>query len=261
MKNTFSTLFYPKRNDADKRGNAPLYLRITVDGQRCELSVRRKVNLSQWDSTKEILQGKTAATRELNIHMSNIRIRLFKLYDKLQEENRHITASLLKESYLGKKKPEKMILEIFQEHNDEVDALVGKDFAAGTAERYRTAKKHLQDYILRDYRKSDIPVKEVNHKFITGFEYYLKSVRKCSHNTAIKYVVNFKKLSESLMQMTGLPKILLSIGKSVSKRLRENFFHRRKFNNYWIRNFILPVWSMFGTFSFFAALLGWPMQT
>lgn len=194
MKNTFSILFYPKRNDADKRGKAPLYLRITVDGKRCELSVRRKVDLSKWDSTKEILQGKTAATRELNIHMANIRTKLFKLYDKLQDENRHITAALLKEAYLGKKKLEKMVLELFQEHNAEVEALIGKDFAAGTAERYKTSKKHVASFIQREYRKDDIPIKEVNHKFITGFEYYLKSVRKCGHNTAIKYVVNFKKI-------------------------------------------------------------------
>lgn len=194
MKNTFSTLFYPKRNDVDKRGKAPLYLRITVNGKRCELSTQRKVDLSKWDSTKEILKGKTAATRELNVHMSNIRTKLFKLYDKLQEENRDITAVSLKDAYVGKKKPEKMLLELFQEHNDQVDNLVGKDFSAGTAERYRTAKKHVSDYIQREYKKNDIPVKNVNHKFITGFEYYLKTVRKCGHNTAIKYVVNFKKI-------------------------------------------------------------------
>ena len=194
MKNTFSILFYPKRNDVDKRGKAPLYLRITVNGKRCEVSTQRKVDLSKWDSTKEILQGKTAATRELNVHLSNIRTKLFKLYDKLQEENRDITAALLKEAYIGKKKPEKMLLELFQEHNDQVDKLVGKDFSAGTAERYRTAKKHVSDYIQREYKKNDISVKDVNHKFIKGFEYYLKTVRKCGHNTAIKYVVNFKKI-------------------------------------------------------------------
>ena len=139
------------------------------------LSTQRKVDLSKLDSTKEILQGKTAATRELNIHLSNIRTKLFKLYDKLQEENRDIMAALLKEAYIGKKKPEKMLLELFQEHNDQVDKLVGKDFSAGTAERYRTARKHIVDYIQRDYRKNDIPVKDVNHMFITGFEHYLKT--------------------------------------------------------------------------------------
>ena len=194
MKNTFSVLFYPKRNDVDKRGKAPLYLRVTVNGKRCEISTQRKVDLSKWDSTKELLQGKTASGRELNIHLNNIRTRLFKIYDRLQEENREVTAVLIKEVFLGKKKSEKMLLELFQEHNDQVDKLIGKDFSAGTAERYRTAKKHVGDYINKEYKKSDIPVKDVNHNFISGFEYYLKTIRKCSHNTAIKYVVNFKKI-------------------------------------------------------------------
>ena len=128
MKNTFSVLFYPKRNDIDKRGKAPLYLRITVNGKRCEVSTQRKVDLSKWDSTKELLQGKTASSRELNIHLNNIRTRLFKIYDRLQEENREVTAVSLKDMYLGKKKPEKMLLELFQEHNDQVNQLIGKIF-------------------------------------------------------------------------------------------------------------------------------------
>jgi len=195
MKNTFSVLFYPKRNDADKNGKAPLYLRITVNGKRSELSVQRKVKLSKWDSSKEIIQGKTAENRELNIHMAHIRTKLFKQYDKLQEENRNITAILLKQTYLGNKRPEKMVLGLFQNHNNEVDSLIGMDFAPGTAERYRTAMKHVADYITREYKTDDLPIKEVDHKFITGFEYYLKSVRKCAHNTAIKYIVNFKKIT------------------------------------------------------------------
>lgn len=61
MKNTFSVLFYPKRNDVGKRGKAPLYLGITENGKRCEVSTQRKVDLSKWDSTRELLQGKTAS--------------------------------------------------------------------------------------------------------------------------------------------------------------------------------------------------------
>lgn len=44
------------------------------------------------------------------------------------------------------------------------------------------------------YKKNDIPVKDVDHKFITGLEYYLKTTRKCAHNSAIKYITNFKKI-------------------------------------------------------------------
>lgn len=37
-------------------------------------------------------------------------------------------------------------------------------------------------------------MEKIDHKFISGFEFYLKSVRKCSHNSALKYITNFKKI-------------------------------------------------------------------
>ena len=50
-----------------------------------------------------------------------------------------ITAEKIKNVYLGKNSNQKMLLAIFQEHNDKVNELVGKDFSDGTAERYKTA--------------------------------------------------------------------------------------------------------------------------
>jgi site-specific recombinase XerD len=39
-----------------------------------------------------------------------------------------------------------------------------------------------------------INVSRIDHGFITEFEYYLKTVRQCSHNTSLKYITNFKKI-------------------------------------------------------------------
>lgn len=100
----------------------------------------------------------------------------------------------IKNAYLGKGKKDKIVLNIFQDHNDKVEKLVGKDFAPGTLERYKTARKHIEDYIVQEYNIKDISVKEVDHQFITGFEYYLKTTRNCAHNSAIKYITNFKKI-------------------------------------------------------------------
>jgi len=100
----------------------------------------------------------------------------------------------LRDGFQGKDKTQKMLLEIFQEHNDKVESLIGKDFAAGTAERYRTCKKHVAGFIKQKYNKNDIPVRDVDHKFSTDLEYYLKTTRKCTHNSAIKYITNFKKI-------------------------------------------------------------------
>jgi len=87
-----------------------------------------------------------------------------------------------------------MLLEIFQEHNDQVTQLVGKDFAAGTLERYETSLKHTRSFIQWKYKADDIDIKKLNYGFISGYEFWLKSVRNCNHNSTMKYLANFKKI-------------------------------------------------------------------
>ena len=189
----YSLLFYLRKYKTDRVGRSIIYVRITVNGKRAEFSTGRKVHPSKWDSAYGKVLGFSQDVRQLNAQLVKIKTDLYRHAEKLLDKEQPLTAVSLKEAYLGLDKPVKMLLEIFQEHNDRVDKLIGQDFAAGTAERYRTARKHLAEYIQHEHRRKDIPVTHVDHAFITGFEYYLKTQRKCSHNSAVKYVVNFKK--------------------------------------------------------------------
>jgi len=190
----YSLLFYLRKYKTDRVGRSIIYVRITVNGKRAEFSTGRKVHPSKWDSAYGKVLGFSQDVRQLNAQLVKIKTDLYRHAEKLHDKEQPLTAVSLKEAYLGLDKPVKMLLEIFQEHNDRVDKLIGQDFAAGTAERYRTARKHLAEYIQHEHRRKDIPVTHVDHAFITGFEYYLKTQRKCSHNSAVKYVVNFKKI-------------------------------------------------------------------
>ncbi len=194
MNNSFSLLFYIKKCKADNNGKANIYLRITLNGQRAELSIRRKVLVEKWNSDMNMARGNSEESKGINRYISTIKNKIYTIEQRSVSEGKPITAISLRDSYLGKDSSKKMLLEIFEDHNKRVSKLVGSDFAEGTAERYRTAKKHVSEYIQKEYRAKDILVKDVNHKFITGFEYYLKTERNCSHNTAIKYITNFKKI-------------------------------------------------------------------
>ena len=194
MNNLFSFIFYIKRSKADKNGKANVYLRITVNGKRSELSISKKVDVNKWVAAAGKLKGGSAEAQQLNRYIDDIANKIHKIHQKLVEENKKITALRIKEIFCGKDERQKMLLIIFQDHNNQVERLVGKDFAPGTLERYKTAKKHVQAFIKLEYNLEDINIKDVNHKFIHGFEYYLKTERNCSHNTAIKYITNFKKI-------------------------------------------------------------------
>jgi len=94
----------------------------------------------------------------------------------------------------GKSPSTAKLLEEFQKHNDEMPALVPKEYAKGTHERFVTARSHVQDFIRFKYNLSDIEFRELNYEFVKDYEFYLKTVRQISNNTALKYISNLKKI-------------------------------------------------------------------
>ena len=192
--NSFSTLFYLKDERRDKNGKAGLYLRITVDGRRTSISLNRKIDPSKWDSRMNKLKGKGYEAEELNRFMATIRHKVNKIQHDLIEEGQTFTAHDVKDKYLGKDAKLKMLIQLFDEHNQQMEKLVDIEFALGTFKRYHTTRSHVAEYIKSEYRKNDIPIRYVDLKFIKGFEYFLKVTKDCNHNSALKYVNNFKKI-------------------------------------------------------------------
>lgn len=87
-----------------------------------------------------------------------------------------------------------MTLEVFNEHNEQMDRLSGKSISKSTAKRYWTCYNHVEQFINEELKAPDYPMNDINHQFITKFEYFLKTKRECNHNSALKYVNNFKKI-------------------------------------------------------------------
>lgn len=87
-----------------------------------------------------------------------------------------------------------MALEIFQRNNEQIKELVGREFAPGTLERYRTSLDHTDPLLSGSMQQMIWTLKGLDYEFISEYEFWLKSVRHCGHNTAMKYLSNFKKL-------------------------------------------------------------------
>src|SRR5690606_2361953 len=112
----------------------------------------------------------------------------------LVDQEKPFAPSDIKALYLGKGEKTKMLIQLFEEHNQQMEKLIGVEFALGTFKRYTTTKNHIEEYLQSEYGQTDIPIRDVDLKFIKGFEYFLKVTKECNHNSALKYVNNFKKI-------------------------------------------------------------------
>ncbi|HEY6082789.1 MAG TPA: site-specific integrase, partial [Chitinophagaceae bacterium] len=111
----------------------------------------------------------------------------------------------LKNLLTGKEADKKMILEIFGYHNEQMKELVGREFAPGTLQRYKTSLDHTRSFIKWKYGKEDMDIRQLNYEFISEYAFWLKSVRHCGHNTTVKYLSNFKKIVLRCVRNGWLP--------------------------------------------------------
>jgi site-specific recombinase XerD len=194
MKQLFSQIFFLKKSKSGEGNLSTVYLRITIDGIRTELSTGRQCESKKWMSNAGRLSGKTEEVRSFNAYLDAIEHRIYDIHKDLISRNEPITGELIKAKYLGKTERPRMLLEIYEYHNDQFGALVGKDYAPGTLKKYKTALASLQAFIQWKFVKGDIAITELNYQFVTDYEFYLKSVRGLKHNTAMGIIKKLKKI-------------------------------------------------------------------
>ena len=194
MKTKVSILFYAKRAKANANGLVPIYTRITIDGKRIELSTNRFVEISKWSTEASKMKGTSEEARSINNHLDLLKNQIRDAQMELIHRKVAITTESLKSKLLGIDERARMLVPIFQDHNNKIKELVGKEYAPGTLERYTTSLKHTIEFMQWKYNVSDIDITKIDHAFITDYEFWLRSVRNCANNTAVKYIKNFSKI-------------------------------------------------------------------
>lgn len=195
MNDSFSILFYIRKNKPDRNGKCTIYLRITVNGKRAETSVHRKVKVEDWNTGSGRAKNSKVSNRELNRFLEDVRARLYQIQGKCVADGRHYSSEMIKNVFQGKSTRHKTLLLIYGNHNKEISELVGREFSSGAYQRHLRTARHLKAFIYKEYGYEDMNVKEIDLKFINRFEHYLKTnLTPCGQNTITKYVTNLKKI-------------------------------------------------------------------
>lgn len=193
MRQTIAVRFYARKARAKQDGLVPVYMRVVIGLQR--LSLHTNIHVKPQDWTGEKISGNNEEAKKLNKCLKAFKLRAFDLQRELMTEGRPITLENMKNKWDGKSldKP-RMLMEIFDQHNKQMAQLVNKGFSPLTMERYETSYRHTQSFLQWKYKKDDIDIKEMKFDLITDYEFWLKTVRRCEHNTTVKYLSNFKKI-------------------------------------------------------------------
>jgi hypothetical protein len=194
MANNITILFHTRIVGKAENELVPIYLRISINGKRIEQTTNRNVDRLKWSASTNRMIGASAEAKVLNNFLDALKNKVHQAEREMIIDGKEITFQSFKDKWLGVDKKKYMLLEIFKQHNEEVSLLVGKDFAHGTLQRYKTSLDHTRSFIEWKYKVNDVDVNKLDYGFISSYALWLKIVRNCNHNSTMKYLANFKKI-------------------------------------------------------------------
>lgn len=240
MQDLLSILFYIRKKGVSDPTLAIIYLRITYNGKRAEVSTMRKVAISKWDAKANKVIGYTSEAKLTNRQLDIIRNRIYGIYQRfLNDDNNFISAKGIRDEFIGANTNKKLILAMLDEHNQSMEKLVGREFSFRTLQRYKTTKKHLHKFIISNYNSGDHPVHKIDVVFINRFIYYLKADQGLSHNSALKYIAYFKKIIRQAFANGWIDKDPFYNFKLRPKAIEKEFLNQEEINAIMERQFLI----------------------
>ena len=206
MKEKITLHFYLRSKKAVATGLLPLYVRLTVNGERLEFSSKKFVEKSKWSEDLSKVKGNSEEARSINSYLDSVKAQITNIQLALNHKNEPLNVENFRKRLFGEAERERMLLPIYKDHNDRIEGLLGNGYAPGTLERFKISIKHLEEFLIWKYDLKDIAINKIDFALITDFEFYLRSIKHCSNNTAVKYVRNFRKIIKICLSNDWLEK-------------------------------------------------------
>ena len=195
-KTTFSLVFYINRTKEKKNGECPVMLRININGEKVALRLKRFILPDQWDPVRYQMKGRTKEAKIFNEYLEAVRVRAHQKYNDLLMQQEEVLATDLRDAILGVNTAKtRTVIDIWEEHIDGLQKLIGKENTYATYQKHNTAKNHFQKFLQKYYRVNDVSIKAVDHHMIQQYNMYLKTEKGCNYNTATKFLQNLKRIT------------------------------------------------------------------
>ena len=205
--NTFGIQFVIRKHRI-KDGEAPIYARITVNAERAEISIKKRIHVDNWNNGRGMAKGKTPEISKLNSYLEQIRSQLTECYQALVVSKGTVNPESIKNKFFGIDDSGETLKGLIEYHNIGMDS----NLRWGTLKNYMTTEKYIDKFLKHKYKRNDIYLSELNYKFITDFEHFLRKFQPEDHhlpmgnNTVMKHLERLRKLTNLAVRLEWIEK-------------------------------------------------------
>lgn len=205
--NTFTLSFWVNATRV-KNNLVSVFARITVNGKRANISLKRKVILAEWDSNKGKAKGNKQESRLLNRYLGLVQNRIYEAHDELVKEKVFICAQSIKARFLGEDSEEYSLLTLVDYHNTQMS----ESLTYGTLKNYFTTQKYIKIFLNKKRKTQDIYLSKLTFRFLVDFEKFLRLYvpedhqKKMENNTVMKHIQRLRKMVTLAYKMEWIDK-------------------------------------------------------
>lgn len=194
---TFSVLFW-LYSSRSKNGKAPIYARISVNGKKLNISLKRRIQINEWDSNKQRVKSSSIHAKSTNQYLDEFYSGLFHSFQQLRIEGKHITPQNIKARFMDEEldNPHFTMKELVAYHNSNMFPKLH----GNTSRLYLTSQKYIFLFLKMKLKKDDIRLDELNYKFILDFENFLRRhkpnhyQKQIGNNAVMKHIQRLRKM-------------------------------------------------------------------
>lgn len=212
-----NVLFWLRKSRTKEADTAPLYCRITIEGQRYDFPLNVSIRTSSWIAKAQKAVGKTDEARDANLIIEETRALINETLERIKQKAYELTLDNFRLLYKAKENEFSTINKLFDYH----EAIDRKNLREGSFRGYMVTKKHLQNFIRIKFHVADYPIEAIDKPFVYEFFAYLQGYRRegtirCAVNAALKHMSRFKRIMNMALQnewISSNPVCLLNVHK------------------------------------------------
>ena len=165
-------LLYLKKSGLDKSGKAPIMGRITLGRSIAQFSCKLSCNPDLWNLRESRMDGKSREAVEINGKLENLLLSVQSAYQSLLSKGCPFDAADVKELFQGSVQTRCMLIERLDMLIKEKENHIGIDIKEGAIHGYHSTRIHLQKFIQRKYKVTDLAFSQITENFIYEFGQY-----------------------------------------------------------------------------------------
>jgi integrase/recombinase XerD len=185
----FKILFIEGKNRKNKKNQSPLFCRLTLNGNRKQLSTGINIETEHWDSKNQVILKSHKSAILYNSELDKIKSKVSNIYMILRLQENPYSVEDIHDKYLGKElKKSEFVLSYYKQYLSKIKKLVGLEIKDNTYNKFVYVGNHLEAFLKWKYKKADYPLQDLSLQFLNDFDYYLKTEKKQEQITINKTI-------------------------------------------------------------------------